>query len=423
MLSPPSGAVYQGERRIITSGTTIFSFYYDSDVKYKYSTDGGVTWGNSTGSSGTGLISADSNSWTVVRSGSKIYLTYSAPSPDVNEFSLLRKIGTISGNNISWGASTWLLNATQGSSCGSSICAAESSAIDPSGNVYQGFRYKSGSTWSYFVWESCVNTCERAVAIGNAGTSQKYPFVLTFFTHHPVFNQPRGMIAWATYEGGEISFRRWVNSTQTETPLGPLETTSGAGLPPNTVKVLAAHSDNSFSAYVVYLSGGTSGALKVARWDSNGNFIGFETADATLNHTLPSISVSSDGVVHIFSLVGQNIYDTRKVSGVWQTPMLLFGGLTSPNQLTSSAYHASALWTQGSAPYTVKFGTNRAPMSSAGADQNVDPNVLVTLNGTASSDPEGAGLTYQWTQTAGPSVTLSSSTSVSPTFTSPAVSS
>ena len=43
----------------------------------------------------------------------------------------------------------------------------------------------------------------------------------------------------------------------------------------------------------------------------------------------------------------------------------------------------------------------------------------VTLDGSGSYDP-GNSPTYQWTQTAGPNVTLSSSTAVKPTFTAPA---
>jgi hypothetical protein len=57
------------------------------------------------------------------------------------------------------------------------------------------------------------------------------------------------------------------------------------------------------------------------------------------------------------------------------------------------------------------------PIARAGADQSVPANAAsVTLDGSASSDPEGAALTYQWAQVAGPSVTLSSATVAKPTF-------
>ena len=45
---------------------------------------------------------------------------------------------------------------------------------------------------------------------------------------------------------------------------------------------------------------------------------------------------------------------------------------------------------------------------------------VVTLDGLGSTDPSGNPLTYQWTQTGGTAVTLSSSTAVQPTFTAPA---
>ena len=65
--------------------------------------------------------------------------------------------------------------------------------------------------------------------------------------------------------------------------------------------------------------------------------------------------------------------------------------------------------------------TNRVPTASAGVDQSVDELAAVSLDGTASSDPDGDSLTYIWTQTAGSSVTLSGGNTATPSFTAPDV--
>jgi PKD repeat protein len=69
--------------------------------------------------------------------------------------------------------------------------------------------------------------------------------------------------------------------------------------------------------------------------------------------------------------------------------------------------------------YTV-VPTNQPPLASAGDDQRVDEGDLVTLDGTASSDPDGDTLSYSWTLQpgyTGPGVTLSDPTAQQPTFT------
>jgi len=64
-------------------------------------------------------------------------------------------------------------------------------------------------------------------------------------------------------------------------------------------------------------------------------------------------------------------------------------------------------------------GENLGPTANAGQNQSVIYGSLVTLNGSASADPDGTIESYQWSQTAGTSVELSSMTEAVVTFTAP----
>ena len=66
-------------------------------------------------------------------------------------------------------------------------------------------------------------------------------------------------------------------------------------------------------------------------------------------------------------------------------------------------------------------GDDEFPIADAGADQTVNENNLVALDGLGSGDPEGENLSYRWSQIAGPSVALSDPAAVQPTFTAPNV--
>ncbi|MGS2717600.1 PKD domain-containing protein [Eionea flava] len=61
------------------------------------------------------------------------------------------------------------------------------------------------------------------------------------------------------------------------------------------------------------------------------------------------------------------------------------------------------------------------PVANAGIDQTVDASTAVTLDGTASSDPDNDIASYAWVQTAGSSVTLTDDNSATASFTAPNV--
>ena len=71
---------------------------------------------------------------------------------------------------------------------------------------------------------------------------------------------------------------------------------------------------------------------------------------------------------------------------------------------------------------TVNVLVRMPPVSNAGADQFAQPGVQVALNGTGSHDPDGAIVSYAWTQTVGAPVTLTGADTATPSFTAPSLS-
>src|SRR5581483_9388007 len=69
---------------------------------------------------------------------------------------------------------------------------------------------------------------------------------------------------------------------------------------------------------------------------------------------------------------------------------------------------------------TININDN-APVADAGSDVIARSLHHVTLHGSGSSDLDGDALTYNWSQTAGPAVTLSDAHAVNPTFVAPNV--
>jgi hypothetical protein len=90
---------------------------------------------------------------------------------------------------------------------------------------------------------------------------------------------------------------------------------------------------------------------------------------------------------------------------------LSFQLIVSDGQLTS---------TSATVNVTVK-NVNHPPVALVGLDQAVAEASLVTLDASASYDPDAEPLTYVWQQLSGPTVTLSDPTQPKPTFLAPLV--
>jgi PKD repeat protein len=85
--------------------------------------------------------------------------------------------------------------------------------------------------------------------------------------------------------------------------------------------------------------------------------------------------------------------------------------------ITLSATDSHSVFSTKTITITIESSTpNEPPIADAGADQTVHVEDTVTLDGSASYDPDNDPLTFRWTQSSGPPVTVSDPTSPTPTF-------
>lgn len=104
-----------------------------------------------------------------------------------------------------------------------------------------------------------------------------------------------------------------------------------------------------------------------------------------------------------------------------ETSHVQFGPTLATPQLPAFFLDETVLDTAGWIGVAAGTPLNSPPTANAGPDQNVDVNTTVTLDGSASTDPDGTIASYSWSQTGGTNtVTLSSTTAQKPTFTAPA---
>ena len=96
-------------------------------------------------------------------------------------------------------------------------------------------------------------------------------------------------------------------------------------------------------------------------------------------------------------------------------------GLLATTTLVFDVAVSDGLSPPSTASVSVDVAPNAAPVANAGPDQGpVNGGQVVQLNGSGSSDPENAALTYTWTQLSGTPVTLAGAGTATPSFTAPA---
>jgi len=100
------------------------------------------------------------------------------------------------------------------------------------------------------------------------------------------------------------------------------------------------------------------------------------------------------------------------------TPLPRF---TAPGQPATLVFRLEVSDGEASASDTVQVRTlnNQAPTARASALRSARVGTVVTLDGSASSDPEGDALTFRWEQVGGPPVTIENGTTSRARFTAP----
>jgi hypothetical protein len=150
--------------------------------------------------------------------------------------------------------------------------------------------------------------------------------------------------------------------------------------------------------------------------------------DQTVNEGSPvsldgsaSFDPDGDAVTHLWTQIGGPpvVLTGADTATPAFTAPLIAGGVDSVATLDFQLTVSDGVLAGADFVQVVVEQVNHAPVADAGIDQTVDEGVLVTLDGHASSDPDGDPIAYAWRQLSGLPVTLSDAAGAAPSFVAP----
>jgi hypothetical protein len=362
--SPSFADYFEGERRVARNiDGTLFAFYYDgSNIMYKRSFDNGYTWTINPTSTGSSTIASDNFRWSLAvteyNEETRIALLYFQVSGAYLRFYQMTFRALDTGLVLVSTVNT--LTVQNGAN------AAAAGASDQSSTLYAAYRWKvSSSTWRYQILRSTDggSTWQVSLAATTVATSYQFPITLTSLN-----NSTKMLFVYSTYEDTNLQYRVYNGQSWSSV------TSATAGISANSVKQISSDTVNmhfangTMTTYVVFLTSGNQGTIKVGKFSETGSFLGLETVSSQYNYWLPSISISGDGSPNIFALANNVVYTIQKNGSGWQAPTSSYSiSYSAPDELTSNISDGSftaAITRSGSASpynylYTAQGGLHR----------------------------------------------------------------
>ena|GEM_PF-4763176 len=332
-----STSIGNGEKRIIrVPPGNLFAFYFDADdlasnLKYKYSTNSGYTWKfpSSSTQPQTGQIVGDQQ-WTVVaaRPGSTnyVYLIYTTYDGTNSQAKVQR--GVVSGNSITWSSPTTLF--TKSGKDGMFKTGATSAGGTTVWVAFEFFDNSAGA-FKYRIWKvptgGTGTQWSESLGPSAAISSKRFAMAMTFLGS----TGSKMLFAYSRYEDNSIKYRVFSGSSWDSS-----DTTISAGMSTGKYKFISAASDKiSGKAYLVYLSAGKTGSIKIVDWANDGRSwtTPTPTVSSATTWRMPVITVRPDtGKIDVYALGKNpasdtvlNVYKIDKLSGKWTAPTKPYG--------------------------------------------------------------------------------------------------